>query len=91
MIWGDAAYGRKNFFLAIGGLQFQVILKMVVYNGINRYNSIFDVTVPHFNNHILNYLTKLSLSDGAMQSILLFEVDSKGVVIIHGLERRFLE
>jgi filamentous hemagglutinin len=59
---------------------------MVAYDGINRLNSIFEVTVPYFNNPNLNPLTKLTLPDGTTQGVLLFRVGFEGAAVINNIK-----
>ncbi|MGN5476822.1 hypothetical protein ACTMU2_07250 [Cupriavidus basilensis] len=53
-------------------------LKMGTADGLNRSGSMFDVTVPRFNNNTLIPFTGWTAPYGTTQTILLYGVGAKG-------------
>ncbi|WP_153100239.1 hypothetical protein [Paraburkholderia hayleyella] len=83
--WGNVAYDGLNFITSIGALYAPVPLKIGTADGLNRPNSIFDVTVPQFNNNKLIPFVNKALPYGTNQGILLFGVGAKGVTVINDI------
>ncbi|WP_432258816.1 hemagglutinin repeat-containing protein [Cupriavidus sp. TMH.W2] len=85
--WGNTLYDGANLATAMVALTVPVPLKVGIADGMNRPGSIFDVTVPRFDNQTLNPITKLPLPYGTTQGILLYGVGSKGVTVLNDLQR----
>ncbi|GLU34045.1 hypothetical protein WKR88_04985 [Trinickia caryophylli] len=83
--WGNVAYDGLNLATAIGALYAPVPLKMGVADGLNRPGSMFDVTVPRFNNNTLIPFIGQAAPCGTTQGILLFGVGSKGAAVINDI------
>ncbi len=65
----------------------KVPIKVGIADGMNRPGSIFDVTVPRFNNQTLNPITNWPLPYGTTQGILLYGVGSKGVAVYKDIRK----
>jgi filamentous hemagglutinin len=83
--WGNVVYDGLNLAASIGALYAPVPLKMGVADGLNRPGSMFDVTVPRFNNNTLIPFINQAAPYGTTQGILLFGVGSKGAAVINDI------
>ncbi|MCF2133970.1 MULTISPECIES: hemagglutinin repeat-containing protein [Mycetohabitans] len=80
--WGDTVYDGLNLAAAIMALKVPVPLKMGVADGLNRPDSMFNVSVPRINNNTLIPFINQAAPYGTTQGILLFGVGSKGATVI---------
>lgn len=88
-VWGDTAYDATFLALTIGTLGATVPLKVGASDGINRANSMFGVTVPRWQNPIVNPLTNnVVLPQIAAQGTLVYGVGSKVPVLIEDIKTR---
>jgi filamentous hemagglutinin len=83
--WGGAFYDGANFVTAVVALTVPVPLRIGVADGLNRPGSIFDVTVPRFNNNTLLPFTNQAMPYGTTQASLLLGVGSKGATVINDI------
>ena len=81
--WGTTAYDGLNLFFSVGAMRAQVPLKMGVADGLGRPSSMFDVTVPRFNNPTLVPVINKALPNGTSQTILLFGAGAKGATLVN--------
>lgn len=87
--WGDTAYDAT--FLLLTGLTLgaTVPLKVGASDGINRANSMFGVTVPRWQNPIVNPVTNnIVLPQMAAQGTLLYGVGSRVPVLVEDIKTR---
>lgn len=85
---GDVAY--DSTFLLLSGLTLgaSVPLKVGASDGINRANSMFGVTVPRWQNPIINPLTNsVLLPQTAAQGVLLYGVGSKVPAVVEDVKK----
>lgn len=83
--WGNALYDSANLAFSILALRAPVPLKMGTADGLNRPGSMFDVTVPRFNNNTLIPFINQAVPYGVTQGILLYGVGSKGATVINDI------
>ena len=87
--WGDTAYDATFLVLTVGTFGAAVPLKVGASDGINRANSMFGVTVPRWQNPIVNPITNnVVLLQVAAQGTLVYGVGSKAPVLVEDVKKR---
>jgi filamentous hemagglutinin len=87
-VWGDTIYDGTFLGLSVLAIGAPVPLKVGASDGINRANSMFGVTVPRWQNPIINPLTnKVMLSPTAAQGVLVYGVTTKVPAVVEDLNK----
>ena len=87
-VWGDTAYDATFLLLSALTLGATVPLKVGASDGINRANSMFGVTVPRWQNPIVNPLTNsVVLPQSAAQGSLLYGVGTKVPAVMDDIKK----
>jgi filamentous hemagglutinin len=87
-VWGDTIYDGTYLGLSVLTLGATVPLKVGASDGINRANSMFSVTVPRWQNPIVNPLTNaVVLPQTAAQGVLLYGVGAKVPALIEDVKK----
>jgi len=87
-VWGDTAYDATFLLLSAGAIGARVPLQVGASDGINRVNSLFGVTVPRWQNPIINPLNKtVLLPQTAAQGSLLYGVVEKVPAVVEDVKK----
>jgi filamentous hemagglutinin len=82
-VWGNTIYDGTYLGLSVLALGAPVPLKVGASDGINRANSMFGVTVPRWQNPIINPLTNsVLLSPTGTQGVLVYGVTTKVPAVV---------
>ncbi|MDR5838787.1 hypothetical protein QCE83_31540 [Caballeronia sp. LZ034LL] len=85
--WGDAIYDGVNLATALIALRAPVPLKVGTADGLGRPSSMFDVTVPRYNNNTLIPFVNRTAPYGTTQGILIFGVGTKGAAAFNDVRQ----
>jgi filamentous hemagglutinin len=87
-VWGDTIYDGTFLLLSAASVMTPVPLKVGASDGINRANSMFGVTVPRWQNPIINPLTNnVLLPPTAAQGLILYGVGAKIPAVVEDVNK----
>ncbi|HKR38982.1 MAG TPA: hypothetical protein VJU59_04750 [Paraburkholderia sp.] len=84
--WGNALYDTAAFATSVAALTTPAPLKMGWSDGLNRPGTMFDVTVPKFNNMLTIPVLQWEIPVTVNQAIQVIDVGSKGAKIVNDVQ-----
>ncbi|MGF6810169.1 filamentous hemagglutinin [Paraburkholderia sp. Clong3] len=84
--WGNALYDTAAFATSVAALTMPTPLKMGWSDGLNRPGTMFDVTVPKFNNMLTIPVLQWEIPVTANQAMQVINVGSKGAKIVNDVQ-----